>query len=147
QIVHMQLLKATVPYLAQHFRVVTMDGRGNGRSDRPTDQEAYSFEHYYLDFVAVLDALGIDKLAVIGISAAAMTALRFAGVHPERITHAIVAGGYAASRLDDPGVAQAVRAQGQRMRDDWPAYLQEFFSTVFTEPHSTKPFEDGFTYG
>ena len=35
QIVHSQMLKAAVPYLSQHFRVLTMDGRGNGRSDRP----------------------------------------------------------------------------------------------------------------
>lgn len=34
QIVHSQMLKATVPYLSRHFRVVTMDARGNGRSDR-----------------------------------------------------------------------------------------------------------------
>src|ERR1041384_7895695 len=61
QIVHTQLLKATVPYLAQHFRVVTMDGRGNGRSDRPEGQDAYTFEHYYLDFLAVLDALRLDR--------------------------------------------------------------------------------------
>jgi pimeloyl-ACP methyl ester carboxylesterase/predicted glycosyltransferase len=147
QIVHMQLLKATVPYLAQHFRVLTMDGRGNGRSDRPTGQEAYSFDHYYLDFIAVLDALGVDRLAVIGISAAAMLALRLAGDQPERVTHAIVAGGYAESRLDEPRVARAVRAQSQRIRADWPAYLQEFFSMLFTEPHSTKPFEDGVSYG
>ena len=58
QIVHSQLLKATVPYLSQHFRVLTMDGRGNGRSDRPRGQEAYSFDHFHADFVAVLDAAG-----------------------------------------------------------------------------------------
>ena len=30
-----------------------------------------------------------------------------------------------------------------RMRADWPAYLDEFFGIVFSEPHSTKPYEDG----
>jgi pimeloyl-ACP methyl ester carboxylesterase len=61
QIVHTQMLKATVPYLSQHFRVVTMDARGNGRSDRPAQAEAYNFEHYFADFVAVLDAAGADR--------------------------------------------------------------------------------------
>ncbi|HYV02193.1 MAG TPA: alpha/beta fold hydrolase, partial [Actinomycetota bacterium] len=41
-IVHSRHWKMQVPYLAQHFRVVTFDGRGNGRSDRPTAAEAYS---------------------------------------------------------------------------------------------------------
>src|SRR5689334_19440151 len=46
QIVHSRVLKATVPYLSQHFRVVTIDTRGNGGSDRPTTAEAYGFDHY-----------------------------------------------------------------------------------------------------
>ena len=29
-----------------------------------------------------------------------------------------------------------------RMRADWPAYLDEFFTVCFSEPHSTKPYED-----
>ena len=33
------------------------------------------------------------------------------------------------------------------MRSDWPAYLDWFLSTVFNEPHSTKPYEDGVHYG
>ena len=53
-----------------------MDGRGNGRSDRPAGQEAYSLDAYYQDFVDVLDALQVEEVAVIGISATAMTALR-----------------------------------------------------------------------
>ena len=148
QITHSQTLKATVPYLSQHFRVLTMDGRGNGRSDRPRGQEAYSFEHYYRDFVAVLDAAGVDRTAVIGISATAMTALRFAGEHPERASHAIVAGGYADSLIPDPKIAEKVRAESQKMRADWAGYLDWFFgSLVFTEPHSTKPYEDAVRYG
>jgi pimeloyl-ACP methyl ester carboxylesterase/predicted glycosyltransferase len=147
QIAHMQLLKATVPYLSRHFRVVTMDGRGNGRSDRPHGQDAYAFDEYYRDFVAVLDAVGVDKLAVVGISATAMTALRLAAEHPERVSHVIVAGGYAEARLDQPKVAERMRIESERMRNDWPGFLDWFFSVCFTEPHSTKPFEDGVRYG
>jgi len=147
QITHSQLLKATVPYLSQHFRVVTMDGRGNGRSDRPHQAEAYTFDAYYRDFVAVLDAAGADRVAAIGISATAMTVLRLAAEQPERVSHLVVAGGYAEARTDHPGFAEAMRAERARMGEDWPGYLEWFFSRLFTEPHSTKPFEDGVRYG
>ena len=33
------------------------------------------------------------------------------------------------------------------MGSDWPGHLDGFFCTLFTEPHSTKPFEDGLRYG
>ncbi|MEO8179775.1 MAG: alpha/beta fold hydrolase [Deltaproteobacteria bacterium] len=56
QIVNAQVLKATVPYLSQRFRVVSMDGRGNGRSDRPARKEEYNSDAHYQDLVAVLDA-------------------------------------------------------------------------------------------
>ena len=147
QITHSRLLKATVPYLSQHFRVVTMDGRGNGRSDRPLDPEAYTFDAYYRDFLAVLDAAGVGELAAVGISATAMTVLRLAAEQPGRVTHVIVAGGFAEARLDDAKFAGRMRAERERMTEDWPGYLDWFFSTLFTEPHSTKPFEDGVRYG
>ena len=53
--------KGQVPYLSQHFRVVTVDPRGNGRSDRPTDSASYDDVVLIDDAVAVLDELGIER--------------------------------------------------------------------------------------
>ena len=43
-IVHSRQWKAQVPYLSRHYRVVTFDGRGNGRSDRPVAPAAHTEE-------------------------------------------------------------------------------------------------------
>lgn len=146
QITHMQMLKAAVPYLSQHFRVITMDGRGNGRSDRPLDPAAHSFELYYRDFVAVLDAVGVERVAVIGISATTTTALRLAAEQPERVSHVVIAGGFAESLVDETRAAR-MRGHHERMKNDWAGYLHGFFSLSFSEPHSTKQFEDAVRYG
>jgi hypothetical protein len=45
--------KNQVPYLSRYFRVVTMDLRGNGRSDRPAG--GYDLDTRYQDFLAVLE--------------------------------------------------------------------------------------------
>jgi pimeloyl-ACP methyl ester carboxylesterase/predicted glycosyltransferase len=147
QIVHAQMLKAVVPYLSQHFRVVTTDGRGNGRSDRPAGQDAYSFDHFHADFVAVLDAAGADRAALVGISAAAMTVLRVAAEQPDRVSHLVIAGGFADSLVQGEAMAKRVAFEDALVRDDWPGYLDYFMATIFSEPHSTKPYEDGVHYG
>jgi pimeloyl-ACP methyl ester carboxylesterase len=147
QIVHSQMLKGAVPYLSAHFRVITSDGRGNGRSDRPMGAEAYSFDHSYADFVAVLDAVGAERTAVVGISAAAMTVLRLAAEQPQRVTHVVTAGGFAESLASDEKIAQRLKKEGELLRNDWPAYLDWFMGIIFSEPHSTKLYEDGVHYG
>jgi pimeloyl-ACP methyl ester carboxylesterase/predicted glycosyltransferase len=147
QVVHSQFLKAVAPYLSHHFRVITTDGRGNGRSERPQGPEAYGFEHYYADFVAVLDAAGADRVALVGTSAAAMTVLRLAAEQPRRVTHLVIAGGFAESLVEGEQLTRRLKAEGELLRRDWPAYLDWFMSVLFTEPHSTKPFEDGVRYG
>jgi pimeloyl-ACP methyl ester carboxylesterase/predicted glycosyltransferase len=147
QIVHSQLLKAAVPYLSQHFRVITMDGRGNGRSERPLGQAAYTFDLYFADFVGVLDAAGADRVALVGISAGAMTVLRLAAEQPERVTHVVTAGGFAESLADTPTLVERTQAESRGMRAGWPRYLDGFMASIFSEPHSTKAYEDGVRYG
>ncbi len=41
----------------------------------------------------------------------------------------------------------ACRSKASCVQADWPGYLDYFMSVIFTEPHSTKPFEDGVRYG
>jgi pimeloyl-ACP methyl ester carboxylesterase/predicted glycosyltransferase len=147
QIANAYLLRGVVPWLAQHFRVVVGDLRGNGRSDRPTAPGQYTFDHYHADFVAILDRLEIERAALVGISAAAMTVLRVAGEQPERVSHLVIAGGFASRVLTTAEAVADGKKVLQRMRSDWPAYLDEFFGIVFSEPHSTKPYEDGVVRG
>ena len=86
----------------------------------------------------------VERAALVGISAAAMIALRLAAEQPERVSHLVIAGGLRRTRrIDDPATSAGGMGALQRMRDDWPAYLDEFFGIVFSEPHSTKPYEDG----
>ncbi len=145
QVAHIGLLKATVPYLSRYFRVVTIDLRGNGRSDRPAEQAAYSVDHYYADMMAVLDELGIERLAIVGISSAAMLAVRFAAEQPARVSHLITVGGefeWAASDLA-PGERDPWL---QGMVDDYVGFTDRFFNAFFVEPHSTKQYEDAVLY-
>jgi pimeloyl-ACP methyl ester carboxylesterase len=53
---HSRLWKAQIPYLSRHFRVITFDPRGNGRSDRPDTAEAYSSWEFVEDGRAILEA-------------------------------------------------------------------------------------------
>src|SRR5512141_244911 len=53
-----------VPYLAEHFKVITFDNRGVGQSDKPSGP--YTAQMLAADTVGLLDALGIDKTIVAG---------------------------------------------------------------------------------
>ncbi len=84
-ILHSRAWKGQVPYLAQHYRVVTIDPRGNGRSDRPTDPAAYGDLTMVADTVAVMDELGVERAVLVGVCGSAWWALLTAGLHPGRV--------------------------------------------------------------
>jgi 3-oxoadipate enol-lactonase len=78
----------TIPVLSE-FRVIAFDNRGVGRSDRPPGP--YTAAQMADDAVSVLDAAGVDRAHVYGISLGGMIAQEVALRHPGRV-HALVLG-------------------------------------------------------
>ena len=70
--------------LAKDYRVIAMDLRGHGKSDKPHDPKAYG-ETMAGDVVRLLDHLKIPRAHVLGYSLGAMIAGRLATMHPARL--------------------------------------------------------------
>jgi 3-oxoadipate enol-lactonase len=70
-------------FFREHYRLISFDGRGYGRSDAPL--EPYSIEERAADGAALLDALGIERAYVHGTSMGGMVALAFAALHSDRL--------------------------------------------------------------
>ncbi|KKB81227.1 alpha/beta hydrolase [Devosia soli] len=79
------------------FSVVVVDSRGHGRSS--WDGGAFSYSQFATDALAVLDRLGIGKVAVVGWSDGACTGLAMAKAAPERIAGVL----FFACNVDESG--------------------------------------------
>ena len=85
-IVHARQWKAQIPYLSRHYRVIAFDGRGNGRSDRPTDPAAYHDDRMTDDIAAVMDATDTPRALLVGLCFDGVwRAVRLAAEAPERV--------------------------------------------------------------
>jgi pimeloyl-ACP methyl ester carboxylesterase/predicted glycosyltransferase len=158
-IVHSRCWKMQVPFLARHFRVVTFDPRGNGRSDRPLDPEAYAEAEYAADALAVLDASETGRAIVVTLSLGAQRSLLLAQQHPERVEGLFVIG--AAVPLAEPHDYRLQHSFDDELEEhegwakynrhhwlrDYEDFLWFFFENAFSEPHSTKGIEDAVGWG
>jgi 3-oxoadipate enol-lactonase len=75
------------PAFARHWRVYAPDLRGHGRSGRPGD---YSVELMEADVLGFLDALGLDRVDLIGHSMGGLVGYLLAGDHPGRVGRLIL---------------------------------------------------------
>ena len=156
-ITHSRIWKGLVPYLARHYRVVTVDGRGNGESDRPTDPAEHTVEANLGDIVGVLDATGTTSAVVVAHCHANWWAVTLAHHHPDRVDALIAI---------EPGVPYLGRPQPHWVATapHWEEILEDptgwelnnrhvyvtrhrewiefFFGQQLVEPHSTKQYED-----
>lgn len=160
-IIHSRHWKMQIPYFARHFRCVTFDGRGNGRSDRPESVADYSDEHFVADCLAVMDETDTGSAILIAFSAGCDWALMLAGLHPERVDGAVLIGGGHPETPQHPERApyqgrfnehlETEEGWAKRNRFYWEkdfrGWLEFFMTKMFTEPHSTKPIEDTVSWG
>src|SRR5580692_3536100 len=104
----------TRPVVSALYRTILFDNRGVGRSDVP--QGAYSIAQMAADAAAVLDAAGVAKARVFGISMGGMIAQEFALNYPERVERLVLGctacGGPHAVRAEQP-VLDALSARAK----------------------------------
>jgi pimeloyl-ACP methyl ester carboxylesterase len=163
-LVHSRHWKMQIPYFSRHFRVLTMDGLGNGRSDRCRNPRRYDAAEFARDCLAVMDASGTDRAVMVGLSWGAQYLLELARLAPDRVLGAafigplfpytpshwsvLLKGGPQARRLFKRA---PYRWWGHlnafRWQEDYPKFVEWFISRCFTEKHSTKGIEDGVEWG
>ena len=132
--------KNQVPYLSRYFRVVTMDLRGNGRSDRPAG--GYDLDTRYQDFLAVLETAVRPPFALVAYSCAGMLAFRYAVEHPDRLSHLILLSGQYSESVPQPFEEKVAPV----IRDSFSTWQQRLFARCLPEPHSLKGIEDGIAW-
>jgi pimeloyl-ACP methyl ester carboxylesterase len=154
-LVHSRHWKLQIPYLARHYTVLTFDGRGNGRSDRPGEAATYSTVEFAGDALAVMDATETERAVLVSVSRGALWSLQLCAEHSERVLGAIFIAPYVPFAL--PPLEHVVLQGFDKVVEDpvgwekynahhWKAnyrdFVEFFIGRMFTEPHSTKQSED-----
>jgi len=86
--------------LAKDYRVIVLDNRGHGKSDKPHDPKMYGKEMQE-DVVRLLDHLKIDKAHIVGYSMGGFITLKLVAAHPERVLSATAGGAGYSHDLDE----------------------------------------------
>ena len=99
--------------LAREHTLVRYDARANGLSDWEVDE--ISFDAFVRDLEVVVDAAGIEKFDLLGISQGCAVSIAYAVRHPERVNRLVLYGGFA--------TGWAKRAQGAADREQAAAMV------------------------
>ena len=120
--------------LVMDHKLVRYDARGNGLSDWKVKD--FAFEALVNDLECVVEASGLKRFALLGISQGCAVSIAYAVRHPKRVTHLVLYGGFARGwcKRGLPEVEQQMAALELLMRQGWgrknPAFRQ-YFTTVF----------------
>jgi pimeloyl-ACP methyl ester carboxylesterase/DNA-binding CsgD family transcriptional regulator len=126
--------------LGAHHRFVRYDSRGCGLSDR--DGKVVSLDLLVSDLEAVVDAAGLERFSLLGISQGGAVSIAYAARHPDRVSHLVLLGAFARGAVRRNPTAEqleGLRAQAKLIEVGWgqdnPAFLHLFTSQIF--PNAT----------
>jgi pimeloyl-ACP methyl ester carboxylesterase len=117
---HADIWGFQVPALAKDHKVIVADSRGHGRSTR--SQQPFSYALMADDYLALLDFLKIDKVALVGWSDGGIIGLDIAIRHPERLSRLFAfAANYTPEGTNDVANSPTFNAYLVRARRDYAA--------------------------
>jgi pimeloyl-ACP methyl ester carboxylesterase len=93
-------LPGVIKALAENYKVIALDNRGHGKSDKPHDPAKYG-EEMAEDAVRLLDHLGIKKAHIVGYSMGGMITAKLLTTHPDRFLTATLGGHGGLKETDD----------------------------------------------
>lgn len=153
-LVHSRSYKTQIPYFSDRYRCITWDPRGNGKSDKPTNPEAFGQGQYVGDALAILDATGTKSAIIFGYSQSGPTCAILAAYHGDRVRAVVTIGTHTplVPRFEHNSedaynsIVENPEGWGKYNRNYWQSNLKDFakfFSKqIFIEPHSTKHCDD-----
>ena len=111
---------AQIPVLSKHFKVITLDNRGAGKSERPDTE--YTMELFADDINALMEHLGIEKANFAGWSLGGMIVQNFILKYPERVNKLILINtNYGFPDESGPEVYKNMRLSELKMKKEDPA--------------------------
>jgi non-heme chloroperoxidase len=112
-----------LPLLPIRYHAFALDQRGHGDSERPAC--CYTIDDFAADALAFLDAVGVERVTLVGHSGSAFTARRVAVTNPERVARLVLSGSPAGSLPRQ--VAAGLQATTRALADPVPAeFVREF---------------------
>ena len=156
QILNRRVWKMQVAGLARAYRVITFDGPRRADDPQSLDKAAFEFDRIVDQGIELLNFLGVERAAVAGLARGCAYAILMAARYPERVaalvltTNGVTPESWGTpppnvrERLDSyTGWEKYNLPYWHEHYDDWLEFL---FGEVFSEPHSSKPFEDSIAW-
>ena len=133
-----EIYRRFLEYIGRHLRITSFDKRGMGISDR--FDGVLTLDQRAADILAVIEAAGIERTSVLGLSEGGLMAQLFAAEHPERVDRLVLANSFpgasafVAAHQDDEGSfdpLQAKLAMFATLVETWgrdPQFMVDWFA-------------------